>query len=818
MFKKFLSMMLAIVLTLSFVAVLAACQPEVVEATGEFSYEDYDTVDNENYNKNLYYLNELKFQIADPSVIYVDHGEEEGYFYAYGTSDIIECHGIQTWRSRDLTNWEYRGVAFQPDYSETWAQNDYWAPEVLYDEDTGLYYMFYSAKNYKQGGRFYLGVAYSLNPYGPFECPSNMENADGEPLTLGEPVYDFSTNLPNREGIANHTIDIHPFIDPVSGDKYLYFSAYQHWGGRAYQEIYGCKMKDWFTPDYSTLKQLTSIYNTTVGDFSQEMAAGNTHFGDIDEGGGSYATVNEAPFMYYKDGVYYLTFSVYAYTSPLYQVRQAISDSPLGDYTKIQPEDGGTILLTDLDWGNITSAGHHCFIRCGDELMIAYHTFLNRMDINGGRALAVDRISFVENDEGQVLMHGNGPTYSYQPIPGAVSGYYNVAPDATVTADSTAADSDVKYLTDGALKVRDSDLVKEYATAENTGEAKFAKINLKFDNYVNARSILVYNSVDYNSSFVEVAYIRMKYKATNGDAWVTVQGIPFDYDWNSDSYSLMYPGGAAILEFDELPVNEIEIAFALNSSVTHVNINEIMVLAKEVENPEPVTAFESYSYTEPQIGEVMSYADSVNVGTVGGFNTTWGFGDLANDDGTDEAYIENTAPGDQEAYFKGAEGRYFYLEAEMTITEDKPYLMRNDTQEMYPKFGLTLSSPTGSTFFYIDSAYNGGFSNQAVGYTQRTADNSDYDWTNTEQLIRVPGLTYTGGNYAKLAVAKVDSTYYFFVNDELVATARNLRGLNGENVVGGFRVFNMGVRVQKYSAISGQEAVQSKIEALGVTA
>ena len=54
MFKKFLSMTLAIVLTLSFVAVLAACQPEVVEATGEFSYEDYDTVDNENYNKNLY--------------------------------------------------------------------------------------------------------------------------------------------------------------------------------------------------------------------------------------------------------------------------------------------------------------------------------------------------------------------------------------------------------------------------------------------------------------------------------------------------------------------------------------------------------------------------------------------------------------------------------------------------------------------------------------------------------------------------------------------------------------------------------------------
>ena len=44
--------------------------------TGDFSYVTYDsdTYDEYSYNKNLYYLNELNFQIADPTVIYVEEG------------------------------------------------------------------------------------------------------------------------------------------------------------------------------------------------------------------------------------------------------------------------------------------------------------------------------------------------------------------------------------------------------------------------------------------------------------------------------------------------------------------------------------------------------------------------------------------------------------------------------------------------------------------------------------------------------------------------------------------------------------------------
>lgn len=783
--------------------------------TGEFSYTSYesDTYDDYSYNKNLYYLNELNFQIADPTVIYVEEGEGAGYFYAYGTSDLIQCHGFQCWRSKDLTNWEYVGVAFEPDYSETWAFNNYWAPEVLYDD--GVYYLFYNAQNINDGNLHYVSVAISQTPYGPFECLDNTENLDGKELSKGQPVYDFNRILPNREGITNNVIDAHAFIDPVTGDKYLYFSAWQSWHTRGYQEIFGVKMKDWFTPDYSTLTQITSIFNTTVEDFSAEMSGGQIQFGDIDEGQDEYATVNEGPFVYYYDGTYYMTFSVYPYTSPNYQVRQAIATSPLGEYTKVQPEDGGTIIYTESDWENISSAGHHCFIKCGDQLLIAYHTFLDRATIQNGRALAIDEIKFVKNDEGQTLMHTNGPTYSYQPLPEAVSGYKNLAPLATVTASHTAADSDIKYLTDGVIKVHKTDLAEEYLTA-NVDDATKATINFKFDDYVTVRSLLLYNSLNYTLSVPAISSVKLNCKTENGSTWVEAKNVKFNYEWNSDSRSTMYPGGAIILEFDEMPVNEIELTFNLSpkSGITQISINEIMIMGKE-QACAAVKEFTEYTYENPDPVEYLKYSESEKVGTVGDFYTTWGYGDLSTDDGTEDAYIENTAPGDQFAFFKGAEGYNFYFEAELTITEDKPYKMMSGADENYPKLGLVLKSKTGSTFFYIDSAYSGGFNNKAVGYTQRKQDNSDYDWTATEKLAQWD-VSYTNGNYTKLAIARVEGTYYFFVNDQLFATETALRGLTGEGVVGGCLVFNMGIRVKNINVINGQEDVLAKLGELGI--
>ncbi len=813
--KKIIALLLAV---LAVLMTAVGCKNEETEGTpadGTFSYITYenDTYDQYSYNKNLYYLNELNFEIADPTVIYIEEGEEKGYFYAYGTSDLIQCHGFQCWRSKDLTNWEYRGVAFEPDYSETWAQNNYWAPEIFYDD--GRYYLFYNAENFKEGNRHCGSVAVSQNPYGPFENITGEKNLDGKMLFKSQPVYDFSAKLPNREGIENNVIDFHPFIDPVTKEKYMYFSAFQAWPGMTYQEIYGVKMKDWFTPDYSTLTQLTSVYHDTVVDIKDKMANGELHFGNIDEGQQADAAVNEGPFVYYNDGTYYLTFSVYPYMNTNYQVRQALATSPLGEYTKVPVKHGGRVMYTENSWENIASAGHHCFIRCGDQLMLAYHTFLDRRTVAEGRALAVDEVKFVKNEKGQTVMHVNGPTYSYQPLPSAISGYKNVAPSATITASHTAEGSDVSYLTDGLRKTHKTDLVKDYKTATVESATK-TTINFKFDKWVNVRSVMVYNTLNYDLSVPNISSIRLKYKTSDGFSWAEAKNVKFNYNWHSDSRSTMYPGGALMIEFDEMPVAEIEIAINLSANIPVVAMSEIVILGKEVENPAPVTAFKEYTYTNPDPVEYIKYSNGAEVGTVGGFNTGWGYGDLSTDDGSENAYIENTAPGDQFAYFKGAEGNNFYLEAEFTITEEVPYRFWDGTVDPYPKFGLVFKSDSGSTFFYVDSRYNNGFKNKYIGCAQRKQDNSDYDWTATEKLAEWD-IEYTDGKYTKLAIARVNGTFYFFANDKLFSAETALRGLTGEDVVGGCLVFNMGIKVKNYNVVSGEQDVLNKIQSLGVT-
>ena len=143
--------LLTVILSLIFVgsiAGLVACDKEKPTNTGlgeipynsEFLSEAEDEI--YGYNNNLFYVNTLDFQVADPTIIYITEGEEAGYFYAYGTSDEIGCHGFQAWRSKDLSHWECTGVALQPDFEETWAYANYWAPEIIYDG--GLYYLFYN--------------------------------------------------------------------------------------------------------------------------------------------------------------------------------------------------------------------------------------------------------------------------------------------------------------------------------------------------------------------------------------------------------------------------------------------------------------------------------------------------------------------------------------------------------------------------------------------------------------------------------------------------------------------------------------------------
>lgn len=812
--KKLISLALAATLCMPFA--LAACggntdsgnNNAVTPEDAEGWYTDYETVNNSNYNQDLYYLNELSFMCADPSVIYVDRGEEKGYFYAYGTSDLIDNYGILCWRSKDLTNWEYKSIAYNPDFDNCWATRNHWAPEVIYDAEQGGYLMFYNAdwaamdkmtdpnKWYEVGSEAKnISVVFSKNPYGPFE-PITKQYA-----TL--PVYDFSTrnSAISKSLQRDNVIDAHPYIDPNTGDKYMYYSGYGYdgLGIKRGQTIFGVKMKNknWLEPDYGTVKELTKLFNSTT----------DRNDDDIDEGKG-VAAVNEGAFVWYEDGKYYLTFSVYAFDQPMYQVRQAISDSPLGDFTKIQPADGGQILYTEGVWdGKISSSGHHAFIVCGDQLMISYHTFINRRNNDDKRAIALDTISWVTNSKGQKLMHANGPTYSYQPLPEEISGYKNLAPLATVTADNVKDGYGVEYLTDGVLKMHSNDMATEYSTSGGK-----TNITLKFDKYVNARSIMVYNSSSYDNTFVNIDSITLHARGKgNTDVVRTIEDIPFDYNWHTDLSSVVYPGASSIVEFDEMPVNEITVTVDAAPG-DEIRINEIVVLGKTTAVGTAESARDAYSYAMHDPVQPDPVFESRTFGSVNGYySSNYGY-DLSHDDGTENAYVEKTWCGNlQQLYFKDVESTVLYAEVEMSVLDHTtPY-----NGDPAPKAGLVLKSRS-NYFVSYNIDYTKTFNNPVVGFVQSNSSGKDYNWNNY-RTKEVHGLSYTGDNYAKLAIARVDSTVYLFANDTLVDVYEGLGILTDDErsaTAVSLVTFNCFTRFKNYSVITDRSAVLEKIAQL----
>ena len=567
--------------------------------TGCVQLPHYDTFSNEgqDYNRNIFYRNDLTFGAADPSVIAITEGDQIGYFYMYCTSDQIGGSGYQAWRSKDLQNWECTGVAYLPD-AESWGLSSLWAPEVIYDEDymapgetePGAYIMFYSASDrFGQvvntsgaiGNWLSIGMAWSKNPQGPFKqwtgtVPGGIY-ADGTiyesyNVPISEPLLAFQ-RMPESNPYYDHgtagavkVIDASPYIDPDTGKKYLYF-CHDLGAGYKTSEVWGMEMKDWHDPDYSTVVKLTHNKRTTVTGTKNDIEEGN---------------VNEAPFMIKNGDKYYLTFSVFSYTNKSYQVRQAVGDSPLGPFTKVSLNDGGAVIAAESSSEYMSGTGHHCFVPVGNELFIVYHAHQNRTTGGGQRAIAIDRVFFVKNDKGDVVLHANGPTYSIQPLPSAISGYKNIASKAKVTVtnaysgDELTYDNDVSLLTDGIWKSRSlSRVAREFVF--NKGESK---ITMTFDKYTTVRAIMIMNSYYYDDTFVQIANLEFKCEKNGMKTKAVINNLAFDWDSHGQQ-GVMNPGAAAIAEFDELKVKEIVITVKCpNENPEWLAIPEIVVLGK----------------------------------------------------------------------------------------------------------------------------------------------------------------------------------------------------------------------------------------------
>ncbi|UCS91826.1 family 43 glycosylhydrolase [Echinicola marina] len=97
----------------------------------------------------------------DPTVVKV--GE---YYYASTTSNEW-APLFPIYKSPDLVQWELVNYVF-PDGAPEWARNNFWAPELSYDEKQGKFYAYYTARD-KTSNRLSVAVASADSPEGEFK-------------------------------------------------------------------------------------------------------------------------------------------------------------------------------------------------------------------------------------------------------------------------------------------------------------------------------------------------------------------------------------------------------------------------------------------------------------------------------------------------------------------------------------------------------------------------------------------------------------------------------------------------------------------------
>ena len=566
------------------------------------------------FNKNLFYRNDKQTGLADPFVL--DNTAVDGYYYIYGTEGSLFCY-----RSKNLMDWEPVGNAldnyfFNEDGTRSEVLNatweDIWAPEVVYDADEQMYYMFFSAtpvedttvkpENGVEAGTptRQLMVAKSLYPYKNFQVVNFKDAASCGEENLHSysevqfPHYfakylmlDPSEYIPFSKangrtsagvGYGGYTtaIDPHPYVDE-DGTKYLL------WVDNLDQDrLCGVKMENWLKPDWSTAQVLTYTHYYSVADW--KAAQNGEYVPQV-----SYETetnhTNEGPVLIKHNGKYYLTFSVNDYWDSSYQLGQAVADNVLGPYRKLTEAEGGLLLSGGVAGSQeISGTGHHSIVTLGDKMYVIYHRHNSFTAAGTARNHAIDEIKWitVKDRDGNDLevMYTNGPTCTVQPRLEAYSDYRNIALEATVSGSEDAA-----YLNDGLLsiyKYGDVDFM-EYIKETMITETK----TFTFD-FADARTVcavMVYNSKNEDTCFLNISKVEFVCEENGEEVIRCIRDIRFSHEYyraNDYDNSIYYvtPGAAAYAEFDALNVKSIRIEVEVPEGQASVGISEVRILGK----------------------------------------------------------------------------------------------------------------------------------------------------------------------------------------------------------------------------------------------
>lgn len=292
---------------------------------------------------------------ADPEIIY---SNLTGKYYIYSTTDGQPGWGgwyYTAYSSSDLKDWTYEGIVLDLKSDQvSWADGNAWAPAIEEKEtkDGYRYYLYFSG-NPKNGGGKQIGVATADSPTGPF-------------TDLGHPMI---TESPTGGG---QQIDVDVFTDPVSGKFYLYWGNGYMAGAELNKDMLSIKKK--------TLKVLTPE-GGTLQDYAYR----------------------EAPYVFYRNGLYYFMWSVDDTGSANYHVAYGTAKSPLGP---IQVASAPIVTLQDPELEIYGPAHNSVICKPGtDEWYIVYHRinkhYLDKSLSPGThREVCIDRLEF--NEDGTI--------------------------------------------------------------------------------------------------------------------------------------------------------------------------------------------------------------------------------------------------------------------------------------------------------------------------------------------------------------------------------------------------------------------------------
>lgn len=309
---------------------------------------------------------------ADPEIIFSNLTNR---FYIYSTTDGVPGWGgyyFTAFSSADLIDWRHEGIVLDLATNQVpWATGNAWAPAIIEKTVGGRlkYFLYYSGHD-PITRRKAIGVATAESPTGPY-------------YDYGRPIIN---SLP--KGVdGGQQIDVDVFEDPQTGKNYLYW-------GNGYMAVAELN-HDMVSIDTTTIRVITPK-GGTLEDYQYR----------------------EAPYVFYRNGLYYFLWSVDDTGSPNYHVAYGTSDSPLGPiHVAARP-----VILQQVPKEDIYGTAHNSIICVPgyDDWYIVYHrinsAYLDKkMGPGFHRQVCIDHLRF--DPDGVIL-----------PVTPTHSGVYPVKP------------------------------------------------------------------------------------------------------------------------------------------------------------------------------------------------------------------------------------------------------------------------------------------------------------------------------------------------------------------------------------------------------